>query len=114
MASCVFCKIVKKESPANVEMETDDVIVFSSIDPAAEIHLLICPKEHIESLASLDPTKHSDVATEMVEVAQAMIKKMQTGDGYKLIVNGGKYQAIPHLHWHLLGGKLHKKYQEKV
>ena len=61
------------------------------------------PKEHIESIMHI---QNSDFFGELVMAAKELIKKNNIENGYKLMFNGGKYQAIPHLHWHLLGGKL--------
>ena len=103
---CVFCKIVKGEIPASVEQDADDVIAFKSIDLASDVHVLIVPKKHISSFESIDVQKHKTIISEMFEVAQALIKKNGIQNGHKLIFNGGQYQAIKHLHWHLLGGDL--------
>jgi len=93
MKDCIFCKIVKGEVPSKKVLENEK----------AEVHLLIMPKEHIESIMHI---QNSDFFGELVMAAKELIKKNNIENGYKLMFNGGKYQAIPHLHWHLLGGKL--------
>lgn len=105
MAGCIFCKIIKGESPASVVADSKGVIAFKSIDPAAKTHILIVPKKHIASFTDLSEEEKS-VLFEMAEVAQRLIFKNDAEDGYKLVFNGGKYQAIDHLHWHLLAGNL--------
>lgn len=102
MEGCIFCKIVKKESPATVEFENENVICFRSISPVSETHILIVPKNHISTFVE------ADFATieRMTVAAKEVIRKLAVGDGYKLVFNGGKYQAVPHIHWHLLAGKL--------
>jgi histidine triad (HIT) family protein len=99
---CVFCKIVAYSVPAKIEFENDTIIAFRNIAPVAEVHLLITPKKHVETLLEVD----SDTISKMTEACKEVIKKFQIEGGYKLIFNGGKYQSIPHLHWHLLAGKL--------
>lgn len=106
MQDCIFCKIVKKESPATIVFENDQVIAFTNIHPVAETHLLIVPKEHIASVMNIE---NSDFFADMVKAAQALIKEKNIENGYKLVFNGGKYQAVPHLHWHLLGGEMKDK-----
>ncbi len=101
MEDCVFCKIVKKEIPSNIIFENEDVIVFKTIAPVAEHHYLVCPKKHIASFMELD----SEILS-ITKTAQEVIKKFEIVDGYKLIFNGGKYQEVMHVHWHLLAGKL--------
>lgn len=54
MEDCIFCKIIKKEIPADVVYEDDEIIAFRDIQPAAPIHILVIPKKHIPSLAYLE------------------------------------------------------------
>lgn len=110
---CVFCKIVNREIPADVELESDNVLVFKSIDPASSVHVLIVPKKHVANFMALADSDRQ-VLSEMTEIAQTFINKHNLSDGYKLIFNGGRYQAIPHLHWHVLAGNLQKDYYKKT
>ena len=105
MDDCIFCKIVKGEIPASVILESDNVVAFKNIAPAAEHHILVVPKLHIENFMSIG-SGDTNILSEMIEVAQAVIKKLKSDEGYKLIFNGGKFQAVNHLHWHLLGGEI--------
>jgi len=102
---CIFCKIAKGEASAFLEGETEGVAAFRSIDPVSETHILIVPKKHISTFVGIHE-KDKDLFFEMIEVAQKIISDKGLVDGYKLIINGGKYQSVPHLHWHLLAGKL--------
>lgn len=54
MEDCIFCKIIKKEIPADIVYEDDEIIAFKDIQPAAPIHILVIPKKHIPSLAYLE------------------------------------------------------------
>lgn len=103
---CVFCKLVRAEIPRTLEYEDDDVIVFKSIRPVAENHLLIVPKKHISTFRDLVGDGADRIILKMVSVSQKMIQEKGLEDGYRLAVNGGKYQEVLHLHLHLLGGKL--------
>jgi histidine triad (HIT) family protein len=103
MDDCIFCKIAKKEAPSVIEFENETIVAFKNIAPVAEIHILIIPKVHVESI--LDVTDQF-MLEEMKKVAQQLIHKHNMQGGYKLVFNGGKYQAVKHLHWHLLGGKM--------
>lgn len=113
MSKCIFCEIAAKDTPAAIEVETENVIVFASMEPAAETHFLIVPKKHIESFASLTSTD-KDLLSEMVNVAQNLIKEHNLDDGYRMIFNGGKIPSIKHIHWHLLAGKLAKDVYERI
>lgn len=105
MDNCIFCKIIKKEAPTTIDFEGDSIVAFRSKFPVAEIHVLLVPKTHIDTFFDLDDKTIADLKN----VAKQVIEKLKIKGGYKLVVNGGKYQAIPHFHWHLLAGKLEDK-----
>ncbi len=113
MNGCVFCKIVTKEMPATIQFEDEKVIAFESIDPVAELHILIVPKKHIPTFTDIRVADF-DVLGSMIKASQKLITDKNIKDGYKLIFNGGKYQSVAHLHWHLLGGELKKAAIEKT
>jgi histidine triad (HIT) family protein len=103
MTDCIFCKIVNKESPAEIVFEDEGVVAFKNINPVAETHFLITPKAHVDKFMDAS----GEAFAKMVDAAQQVIKKNNLGEAYKLVINGGKYQAVPHLHWHLLAGKMY-------
>lgn len=105
MTDCVFCKIVKGKLPSTKEVETDNVLAIANIAPVAEHHILIIPKKHIASVGGVKKG-HSEIIMDMFEVVKKLVKDKKVDDGYKLIFNAGKYQSVPHLHWHMLAGKL--------
>jgi histidine triad (HIT) family protein len=105
---CVFCNIVSKTVDAEILHESDQVVVIRDILPKAPVHLLIIPKKHI---VSMNHVEESDKALlgEMLYTAKMMGQQHGVGDsGYKLIFNVGKDggMVIPHLHLHLIGGKM--------
>lgn len=100
MEDCIFCQIVRGQVPTNFVYEDEKVAVFPDINPAAPVHLLFVPKEHIGDL--------SDAPDEMVLAIRnriiAEVNRLGLVDkGYRIIVNGGTAKAVPHLHFHLLG-----------
>lgn len=101
---CIFCKIGKGEISSDVVYEDADVKVFKDIHPKAPVHLLIVPKEHIESIAHLE-ANHSDIVAKIIYRAKDAAKKVGL-KGYKLVFNVGREggQLVDHLHLHLLGG----------
>lgn len=101
MDGCIFCKIARHEAPATIDYETDQIIAFRSINQAAETHILIMPKAHIKTFMDL-----KEEVTKMSEAAKHLINKIGIQNEYKLVFNGGKFQSVPHVHWHLLGGDL--------
>ena len=105
MNNCIFCKIIKKEIPADIFYEDQDLIVFKDIKPKAPIHYLIAPKQHIESVNHLEE-ENKDLIGVMFLTAKKIADKLGLKDkGYKLIFNVGRGgQIIDHLHLHILGG----------
>ncbi len=101
---CIFCKITKKEIPADIVFEDDTLMVFKDIHPSAPVHDLVVPKEHIQSIASLEGN-HRDILAHMIYTAKEVAAKAGL-KGYKLVFNVGRDggQVIDHLHLHLLGG----------
>ena len=103
MENCVFCKIIAGDIPTNFVAKEVDVVAFYDISPLAQTHILIAPKEHIASFLEIKDT-HSELLGKMIKLAQNLILKNNLEPAYKIAFNGGKYQHVPHLHWHLLGG----------
>jgi len=101
MSDCIFCKIINKEIKTDIVYEDRDFIVFKDIKPKAEIHLLIVPKTHIESLNTLEDI---NLAGRMLLLAKKIIKNQN----HRIQINTGKKagQVIDHLHLHLLSGKI--------
>lgn len=101
---CLFCKIARNELPSDVVFEDADVKVFRDIHPKAPVHLLVIPKEHIESLAHLEQN-HSDIIVKLMYTAKDAASRLGL-TGYKLVFNVGREggQVIDHLHLHILGG----------
>lgn len=102
---CIFCKIISGDIPSQKVYETDHTLVIRDINPHAPVHDLIIPKIHITSLNELEePDIAADILLTVKKVAE--IEGMESA-GYRIISNTGKNggQLIPHLHFHVLGGK---------
>ena len=102
---CVFCKIVDGEIPSDTIYEDEHIIAFNDLDPQAPIHFLVIPKEHITSLAELDASNSKLISHIMISIAK--IAKEQGLDSYRVVTNIGEDggQTVPHLHFHVLGGR---------
>ena len=107
MEDCIFCKIIKKEIPSTIIYEDDKVIAFNDVNPAAQIHILVVPKKHIETLLDV-----SDQDNELISYVYQIINKIAkekgfANNGFRVIVNCGKDsgQEVMHIHFHVLGGK---------
>jgi histidine triad (HIT) family protein len=107
LTSCVFCRIVAKEIPADVVHSSDHVVAFRDLNPKAPTHILLVPKEHVESAASL--TDHDGPVLSELFRAAAHLAKAEGIDqrGWRLVTNVGPDagQTVFHLHFHLLGGR---------
>ncbi|MFQ5408803.1 MAG: HIT domain-containing protein [Anaerolineales bacterium] len=104
-ADCIFCKIVAGEIPGDFVLRNDRVSAFRDINAAAPTHVLIVPNEHIGTLNDLtDPETAAALLAAAREIAAA---EGVSASGYRLIANNGPdgRQEVPHLHFHLLGGR---------
>jgi len=104
MADCLFCSIAAGEIPADIVIETDDVIAFNDINPAAPTHVLVIPRRHIASAAELEAADAGLLAA-IFDVA-AQVGRTADG-GWRLVTNVGPDagQSVFHLHFHVLGGR---------
>jgi histidine triad (HIT) family protein len=104
---CLFCKIAAGELDTEIVHSSDHVIAFRDINPQAPVHLLIIPKDHIESARALHD-KHGDLLAELFETASHLAKANEVDKtGWRLVTNVGADagQSVHHLHFHLLGGR---------
>ena len=106
-SDCLFCKIAAGEIPADVVHTSDAVMAFRDINPKAPTHILIIPREHMESVAALQDG-HGDLLAEIFQAAAHLAKSEgRESSGWRLVTNVGPDagQSVPHLHFHLLGGR---------
>ena len=104
---CVFCRIVAGEIPADIVYQDKELIAFRDIHPQAPTHLLIVPKAHIASLTQLS-NKQQRLIGRLVLLARDLAEKEGiSASGYRLSVSCGADggQFVPHVHFHLIGGR---------
>ena len=103
---CVFCKIVSGEIPSKKAYEDDKVLAFFDLEPQAPVHILIIPKEHIESVDRVN-SQNSQIIGYIFEIAAKLAKEFGLSKGYRIVSNCGEDggQTVGHLHFHLLGGR---------
>ena len=107
MNDCIFCKIVSGEIPCSLVYQDDKVMAFKDINPLAPVHILIIPKQHIESAQAVN-SGNSQIVAYIFEKIPGLAKEAGVADsGFRVITNIGKDsgQAVPHLHFHILGGR---------
>jgi histidine triad (HIT) family protein len=107
MADCLFCKIVAGDVPSDAVHQTERTFAFRDVNPAAPVHVLVVPREHITNAAEVGP-EHGDVVAEMLVAARAVAAGAGIEErGYRLVMNVGDdaLNSVPHLHLHVLGGQ---------
>lgn len=105
MENCLFCKIVAGDIPSQKVFEDADMLAFKDIAPVADVHILLIPKKHITCLFTAEPDD-AVLLGKLVLRAKTIAQSFSPG-GFRLIVNTDKIggQEVPHLHFHILGGK---------
>ena len=105
MSDCIFCKIVEGKIPAKKVFEDEDILAFNDINPARPVHVLVIPKKHITSLATV-ATEDTPVLGKMLATANGIATEQGSPDGFRVIINTGRVgnQEVPHLHIHIVGG----------
>lgn len=107
MTDCVFCRIVTRQSPADIEYEDDAVVAFKDIYPKAPVHVLIVPRRHIASLAEVEEGD-AEVLGRCVLAARRLGEMKGFAErGYRLSVNTGPEggQVVYHVHFHFTAGR---------
>jgi histidine triad (HIT) family protein len=85
--------------------ETETLMAFHHPRPSYPVHILLVPKRPFASLTSLSPAD-TDFMADLFSTTQSLIAELALeAEGYRLITNGGPYQDIPHLHFHLVSGE---------
>lgn len=103
----VFAKIIRKEIPANIVYESDNVLAFEDINPKAPVHILIVPKAKVPTVNEFK-AEHAPIIGEMVLAAQKIAKDKGVDEsGYRLVMNtlDDAGQEIYHVHLHMLAGR---------
>lgn len=105
MSDCLFCKIAADEIPSDRVYEDDRVIVFRDIYPKASVHLLMIPRRHIDSLATVTD-EDRDLLGYMLAKAPDIARDAGLDGGFRTIINTGADggQEVFHIHLHILGG----------
>lgn len=103
---CLFCKIIAGEIPSTRVYEDDRILAFRDINPQAPTHILVIPKTHIPSCDGIT-AENSGVVAHIFEVIPQIAGAEGLINGYRVVSNCGPDagQTVPHLHFHILGGK---------
>ena len=105
MADCLFCRIVRREIPAQIVHEDDQAVVFKDANPQAPTHVLVIPKKHLGALSA-----STDVDAALLGHLQRVACRIAADaklSSFRLVTNDGRGagQSVDHLHYHLLAGR---------
>jgi len=105
---CVFCKIAAGNIPADIVYSDEELLVFRDIHPMAPVHDILIPRKHIESVNGLSAADQSLAGRMLLAAGKVAAKEGIAESGYRLTINCGPdgTQVVPHLHLHILGGRL--------
>jgi histidine triad (HIT) family protein len=105
--NCIFCKIASGEIPSNKVYDDEVCIAFDDLTPQAPTHILIIPRQHVDSLDKADGSQKSTLGHLLLTAADIARDRGFAEDGYRVVINtnsaGG--QTVFHLHVHLLAGR---------
>ncbi len=115
MTDCIFCKIAKKEIPAEVIYEDKEALAFLDVNPLAPGHTLVIPKEHADGIAALPERSVGPIFLTVRKITD-MLQNTLLPEGFTIGINQGPASrgALEHLHIHVIprwhaddGGSLH-------
>jgi histidine triad (HIT) family protein len=100
--SCVFCGVIDGTVPHTVVYEDDLILAFNDINPQTPVHVLIIPKEHIESAAALTEG-HAGLMGHIWTVIPRIAAQLGVAGSFRVLTNSGANsgQTVFHLHFHL-------------
>jgi histidine triad (HIT) family protein len=103
--NCLFCKIAAGQIPAKKVYEDDELIAFHDIHPWAPVHILLVPKQHIESMTDVT-AEHAGLLGRMMALSPRLMRELGVSNGFRHVINTGPDggQEVMHLHMHVMGG----------
>ncbi len=105
--NCLFCKIIAGKTPGDFVHQDESCVVIRDLHPQAPSHLLVIPREHLESLDDASQ-KDESLLGHLLRVGARMANDLGHGEsGYRTVINtgAGAGQSVFHLHVHVLGGR---------
>ncbi|NLW41391.1 MAG: histidine triad nucleotide-binding protein [Tissierellia bacterium] len=107
MSDCIFCKIINRELPSEIVYEDDEILAFKDVNPQSPVHILVIPKEHIESLNHINSSHSNLIGNIFVTIRNIAEELGIDKEGYRVVNNCGENggQTVSHIHFHILGGR---------
>lgn len=107
MSETIFSRILSGDLPADFVYQDDQAVAFRDVNPAAPVHILVIPREPLESVAS-STDDHAALLGHLMAVCRKVAADEGLSDtGYRIVTNIGEDggQSVDHLHFHVLGGR---------
>ncbi len=104
----IFAKIIRKEIPAKIIYENDNVLCFEDINPRAPVHILIIPKGKYKNIGDFSSSAKDIEVLSLTRAISKIVKDYNlSNEGYRVITNTGEHgrQEVEHFHFHLIAGK---------
>ena len=107
MADCLFCRIARKDIPAKIVHEDDQVMAFEDINPQAPAHTLVIPRKHVATFNDVGAGDEALLGHMLVVASGIARNKGLHEKGYRLVANTleSAGQSVFHIHVHVLGGR---------
>jgi histidine triad (HIT) family protein len=107
MSDCIFCKILRKEIPAQFVFEDEEIFAIRDVNPQAPTHILVLTKKHIASLHDCSAGEEALLGHALTVARNLAEKEGLHRSGYRVVLNtgAGAGQSVFHIHVHLLGGR---------
>jgi histidine triad (HIT) family protein len=107
VSEIIFSKIIRREIPAQIVYETENVLAFRDIHPQAPVHVLVIPKTYLKDLASATSSDSAILGELLLAAAEVARREGLSEGGYRVVTNIGADagQTVFHLHLHVLGGR---------
>ena len=104
----VFARILRGEIPCKKVYEDDHVLAFHDINPQAPVHVLVIPKGEYVSLVDFSANASAEESAALLRAVGAVARQLGLDErGYRVLANCGHdgHQEVPHLHFHIFGGR---------
>lgn len=107
MGDTLFGKIIRREIPADIVFEDDDVLAFRDVNPQAPVHVLFIPKKPFATLNDLGADDAALIGRLFLAATSWAKANGLADDGYRVVMNCNKHggQTVFHIHLHLLAGR---------
>ena len=104
---CLFCQIIAGDIPSTIVLQDEGAIAIRDVNPQAPTHILVIPREHIESLDDASQKDEALLGHLLRMAARIANQEGLSEGGYRTVINNGEGagQSVFHLHVHVLGGR---------